>query len=218
MAVEQLRAKSPETTTDHKSLTAALIAAQLEFGPVEKTTTGARAKYAPLDAVIDTVRPVLNRHGVAIVQMTSVQEDMLVVLTVLRHTSGEEITGVYPVCQLGKAPQDTGSALTYARRYALLGMCGVHPTDEDDDGEKGAGAAGRAPPPPKADAKVAELMERTLAMTETQDDLAAWLGSHKENMAKVDGPTRQKLRDAYAKLLKTLPRDTDISPEGAEFQ
>ena len=207
MADGNVRALKPATTTDHKSLTAALIAAQLEFGPVEKTVKGARAKYAPLDAVIDTVRPVLNRHGVAIVQMTSVQEDMLVVLTVLRHTTGEEVTGVYPVCQLGKAPQDTGSALTYARRYALLGMCGVHPTDEDDDGEKGAGAAGRAPQPPKGDSKIAEVMERTLSMAETQADLAAWLTAHKDNMARVDGVTRQKLREGYASLLKSLPHD-----------
>jgi len=198
--------------TTHEGITEALIAAQLEFTTPAKTTKGARAKYAPLDEVISTLRPVLNKHGVAVFQTTSIADDMLVVLTTLQHTSGQKIEGVYPVCALGKAPQDTGSAMTYARRYALLAICGVHPEDEDDDGEKGASVAGRAeraPAPPKGDANLAKLMADTLAQCETQDELAVWLGAHKDNMGKVDERARASLRAEYARLLKALPRELE---------
>ena len=199
-----LKAK-PQPPTTHSGLTEALIAAQLEFGDIAKTVKGARAKYAPLDSVLDSVRPILNQHGIAVFQTTGIQGEWMTVRTSLKHVGGEAIEGEYPVCALGKAPQDTGSALTYARRYALLALCGVHPTDEDDDGQKGAGVAGRAPAPPKPDSKVAEVMERTLSLCETQEDLAAWLIAHKQNMDKIDGSKRSAIRDAYSKLLRSLP-------------
>ncbi len=201
--------QKPRTQATHEGITDALIAAQMDFTTPAKTTKGARAKYAPLDEVIAAVRPVLNQHGIAVFQTTSIADDMLVVLTTLQHTSGEKIEGVYPVCALGKAPQDTGSAMTYARRYALLAICGVHPEDEDDDGEKGASVAGRneRPPAPKADANLAKLMADTLGQCETQDELSVWLGAHKDNMGKVDERARSSLRAEYARLLKALPRE-----------
>lgn len=209
MADGNVRAMKPATNTAHKGLTEALIAAQLEFGDIAKTVKGARSKYAPLDSVLDSVRPILNQHGIAVFQTTGITGEWMIVRTALKHVTGEAIEGEYPVCALGKAPQDTGSALTYARRYALLALCGVHPTDEDDDGEKGAGVAGRAPPPPKPDSALATRMADTLAMCETQDDLAAWLGAHKDNMGKVDPRARDSLRAEYARLLKALPESDD---------
>lgn len=210
VATEKVTPIKQLVTTVHKGLTEALIAAQLEFGDIAKTVKGARSNYAPLDSVLDCVRPILNNHGIAVFQATGIVGEWMMVRTSLRHVSGEAIEGEYPVCVLGKAPQDTGSALTYARRYALLALCGVHPTDEDDDGEKGAAVAGRAPAPPAGDARIAKTMADTLAMCETQDELASWLGAHKENMGKVDARARDSLRAEYARLLKALPSGEDF--------
>jgi hypothetical protein len=61
---------------------------------------------------------------------------------VLRYTlthvpSGEFQTGDYPLNL--SDPQKMGSAITYARRYALLAVTGIAAEDEDDDGDAATG-------------------------------------------------------------------------------
>lgn len=201
------RAVSRSDTT--KNLVQALIAAQTEFQSVVKDVKGARGKYAPLDSVLQAVRPVLNRHGIAVVQVTDIHGEWMVLRTILRHAGGEEQESLYPVCALGKAPQETGSALTYARRYSLLAICGVHPEDEDDDGEKGAAAAGRPQPRQEPMSQVERVMRQTLQATTTQEELSAWRDAHKDNMGKVDPRARDSLRAEYARLLKVLPQSDE---------
>jgi ERF superfamily len=50
----------------------------------------------------------------------------------LVHASGEREDGIYPLT--GGAPQEQGSAITYARRYCLCAVTGVA-ADADDDGQ-----------------------------------------------------------------------------------
>jgi hypothetical protein len=133
-------------TPDQNGLVAALCLAQAQFKAVEKTKKGARSMYAPLEDVLSMVRPILAGRGLALTQTTFVEGDWLMLRTALRHTGGDVIAGEYPVCALGKPPQEIGSALTYARRYALLAICGIQPGDEDDDGEHATQAARNAAP------------------------------------------------------------------------
>jgi hypothetical protein len=58
---------------------------------------------------------------------------MLVLETRLQHSSGEWLSGEYPVCRVATEPQKMGAALTYARRFALFSLVGVS-GDDDDDG------------------------------------------------------------------------------------
>jgi len=201
------RAVSRSETT--KNLVQALIAAQTEFQSVVKDVKGARGKYAPLDSVLQAVRPVLNRHGIAVVQVTDIHGDWMVLRTILRHAGGEEQESLYPVCALGKAPQETGSALTYARRYSLLAICGVHPEDEDDDGEKGAAVAGRPQPrqEPRQEpmSQVERVMRQTLQATTTQEELSSWRDAHKDNMGQIPAAARDELRAEYQRRSRSLP-------------
>jgi len=75
-----------------------------------------------------------------------------VLVTRIIHTSGEHIEGEFPlVCKDPNDPQKLGSAVTYARRYALSAALGI--TADDDDGQA---AAGHTPAPaPKPQAKPA---------------------------------------------------------------
>ena len=124
--------------TNHETLAAALAAAQAAMPPVVKDRVakigpGREYRYADLATILATVRPVLGAHGLALTQRTQIRGEAIVLLTELRHASGEVLDSEYPVAAIGIKHQDMGGALTYARRYALCGLVGIA-ADEDDDG------------------------------------------------------------------------------------
>ena len=72
----------------------------------------------------------------------------------LHHESGESIWSELPVDinqknRSGSREQAQGSAMTYARRYLLLGIYGLANDDEDDDGEATTGSSSASVPAPK---------------------------------------------------------------------
>jgi len=100
-----------------------------------------KMKYADLASVWDVCRGPLSENGLSVVQAISVPAPGETILqTILLHTSGQLIVSSYPVKPVKDDPQGMGSAITYARRYALMAMIGIAP--EDDDGES---AVRRAP-------------------------------------------------------------------------
>lgn len=153
----------------------------LAFAEIEGATKAAinpqfKSKYANLGAVIDAIKPALINHGLFFTQRCQPAEDGVSIETVLHHSSGEkESLGTLYVPANKRDPQGFGSALTYARRYALQTAFGV-PT-EDDDGNAASQSAPRAAP------KVA-------AATDEQRDLIAAL-------APSAGKTLQQICEAY---------------------
>lgn len=122
------------TSESIAKLMPALIKAQGDFAPAVKAKVNPhfKSKYVPLDAVLDAIAEPLRENGIAIVQQTDVDGPNTVLITRLVHSSGEWIAGRYPVHPVKSDPQGEGSALTYARRYALMALAGIAP--EDDDG------------------------------------------------------------------------------------
>lgn len=133
------------------AIAAALAKAQGEIqNPTKnKTNPHFRSSYADLAGGLDTIRPTLAKHGLSVVQMTHLDGDMVTLHTRVLHTSGQWLESVYPVCRTTKH-QEMGSALTYARRYALFAMIGVAGEEDDDDGNTAATARGKAPAAPAA--------------------------------------------------------------------
>lgn len=113
----------------------AIIEAQLKLGPVKKEHVNPyyNSKYAGLGEVWAGVRPFLE-CGIAITQSPVDSPDGYIVLdTQLTHTSGQWMRSRLKMRLAKDDPQGAGSALTYARRYALGCMTGLV-TEEDDDG------------------------------------------------------------------------------------
>ena len=121
----------------------AFIKAQGNFAPALKQANNPhfKSKYVALDGVIDAVAAPLRAEGIAIMQMTDVQDARTILETRLIHASGEWIGSRYPVHPVKADPQGEGSALTYARRYALMALVGIAP--EDDDGNAATAAANK---------------------------------------------------------------------------
>ena len=107
------------------------------FGELEAATKSAnnphfKSKYADIGAVIDAIKPALIRHGLFFTQHPEPSERGVCVETMLHHASGESISlGKLFVPANKQDAQGFGSALTYARRYALVTAFGV-PTEDDE--------------------------------------------------------------------------------------
>ena len=131
-----MNAKTPVAA---ESLATAMAAA---FAEIEGATKSAnnphfKSKYADLGAVIVAIKPALISHNLFFTQRCEPAEKGVTVETVLHHAGGEDMSlGKLFVPANKQDAQGFGSALTYARRYALVTAFGV--PVEDDDGNAAA--------------------------------------------------------------------------------
>ena len=127
------------------SLSAALAALQATPPRIKKTARGQHGNYADLPTVTQALRPKLDKLGLLWTTRPTISADLgfHLVCTLTHIETGEDMVGYYP---LGDGnPQQMGSALTYARRYALVTMTGVTPDGDDDDGHAASHAAASQP-------------------------------------------------------------------------
>lgn len=129
-----------------KALAAALVEFQKNAPTIHKDARNPHFgnKYASLDAIMDAVRAPLAACGLAISQHPTfvwpsidIEQDLVpspALKTILFHESGEVLESSMMLAVEKAGPQAQGSALTYARRYAVLAVLGLV-ADEDDDGE-----------------------------------------------------------------------------------
>ena len=112
----------------------ALIKAQSEMEHVKKDSTNPHFKnrYASLEAVIDATSKMFQANGFAVMQPCGRDELGVYVETKLLHSTGEAFSSKVYLVLDKQNMQGLGSAITYARRYGLLGMACLAP--EDDDG------------------------------------------------------------------------------------
>lgn len=127
-----------------KSLAAALIAAQGDMPAVEKNATNPHfgSRFVSLDHLIARTKPVLTKHGLAIVQFpaTTDQGAPALTTTLIHGESGEQLSGTVPLVLAKQDMQGLGAALTYARRYGWASALAI--SDEDDDDGNAASAPG----------------------------------------------------------------------------
>jgi hypothetical protein len=129
------------------SLAAALAKAQGELTNPDKALVGTipsdrpggvekMFRYASLSSGLDIVRKVLGKHEIATMQTTAIDQTAGIVnlTTMLANASGEWISSDWPVCAVSDtaSPQRMGTALTYARRYALFTLVGIAGEDDLD--------------------------------------------------------------------------------------
>lgn len=156
-----------QSTVENATLHSAMA---LAFAKIEAATKdaenpafkqgGKASRYADLGAVIAAIKPALIEHSLFFTQHPQPHPDGAAVETILHHASGESISlGILFVPANKKDAQGFGSALTYARRYALQTAFGV-PT-EDDDGN----AAVRSAPQPQTAAKPISDSQRDMIAT-----------------------------------------------------
>lgn len=120
-------------------LTAALVAAQAEMPAAKKDSDNPffKSKYADLAGIVETAKPVLAKHKLAVAQFVAHDGDHNTLVTWLVHESGQYIADEMLLMLPKDDPQGQGSAITYARRYAYQAAIGMV-ADDDDDGNRAA--------------------------------------------------------------------------------
>lgn len=117
-----------------KHIATALNKAQAEMSGAKKGANNPffKSKYADMNSVVDAVRIPFCNNGLSYSQFPIMQDNKVGVETILMHESGEWMSDILVLPMVKQDPQAAGSAITYAKRYALQSIAGI--PSEDDDG------------------------------------------------------------------------------------
>lgn len=142
--------RSSDCITD---LAAALVAVQAEIKNPANTAINPffKSKYAPLPDILNEVRPLLTKHGLAAVQETMTDRATgYGCVTIIVHKGGQWMElGPTLLKPVKDDPQGAGSCYSYSRRYSLSAALAIASEDDDDanaathngDSRKNDGAA-----------------------------------------------------------------------------
>ena len=92
-----------------------------------------KSQYTSLDHMIDETKPLLQKHGLTVMQFPGGDGEKITIRTMILHTSGEWIESEPLTLKAVKIdPQGAGSAITYGRRYSYAAALSLSLGDDDD--------------------------------------------------------------------------------------
>jgi hypothetical protein len=183
----------------------ALAAAQGEIKDASKDATNPhfKNKYATLSSVRAAITPAFSKNSLAVTQYFEPHgKDGVCVVTLLAHSSGEWIKSKLFLPVTKADAQGFGSAISYARRYALAAIANVA-SDDDDDAEVAVKAAPAKAPPTTGGPDVASL-EKEIASSNNAEELAAVSAKVGAIVGKIDPKDRDRLRAARDNRVREL--------------
>lgn len=214
------------TKVQAATLASAMAAA---FAEIKSTTKSAnnphfKSKYADLTAVIEAIKPALIKHSLFFTQHPMPTENGITVETHLHHAGGEHMTlGSLFVPANKNDAQGFGSALTYARRYALVTAFGVPVEDDDGNaaarGQSQTGAVSPDQPAEMPDAEWANLVQLTEAAKANTTAMLKHYGV--KNLRHLNqeqyGHAIGKLKDKIAEMARAETNAKAQAEAGGEF-
>lgn len=128
--------------------------------PLKTVANYNKGNYAPLDQVLNEIRPKLAEHGFGLMQNPVIDGNKVTITTILTFQNGACI--VFPPLSMNAAkdePQPLIATVTYARRAALNAIFALY-GENDDDGNAASGSGKKKP------AKVSELDKKKQEVVE----------------------------------------------------
>jgi hypothetical protein len=140
-------AKRPDVDQD-TSLLQAVLAVQAEAPvlPKDKTNPHFGSKFTGLETIVETIGPILSKHGLIWIALPAYHPTTgapELHYQLIHAKTGQSISGSMPLFLAKNDSQGLGSALTYARRYAMTSVLNLV-ADEDDDGNAASDPSGPA--------------------------------------------------------------------------
>ena len=141
-----------------KEIAAAMNKAQAEMTAAKKDAKNPffKSKYADLGSVILALKEAFANNGLSFMQSPFMTDGGVGVETLIMHSSGEWLEGELTLPLDKPTPQAAGSAITYARRYALQSMAGIPSADDDAEFTM---ARNKKPEPVISDEQYEKLIE-----------------------------------------------------------
>lgn len=131
----------------------ALLAVQKEISKIDFPKTAKNphfgSNYCPLDVILARALPVLNAHGFVLTQEVTtidgadgtqgaLKTTLLYTVPTGNAPTLDRIESTMLLMPLKPNPQNQGSAITYARRYAVQTLLAIVPEDDVDGTQTGA--------------------------------------------------------------------------------
>jgi len=127
-----------EKSNEIIELAKALSLFQTKMDKIDKTEVNPfyKSRYAGLPSILEAIQIPMAESGLVFSQHPDKGE----LTTILIHTeSGQYMMSSYEIHPVKVDPQGIGSAITYAKRYALTAILGLNVDEADNDGNEQVG-------------------------------------------------------------------------------
>lgn len=184
-----------------KELYTAFIKFQSEFKGLKPDANNPffKSNYITLDGILETVRPLLAKNGLAVIQNAFSSEGNMCCKTILIHESGQSLESETMCMKPVKDdPQQRGSVVTYMKRYQLGAMLGICESLDDDANLATHGKSQPAKPAQTVYSQVGTA--KNLAKSKGVDE-ARICASYK--VEKLEQLTPQQIAEVIKRLEKT---------------
>ena len=152
--------------------------------------------YASLNSVMDACRDGLIENGIWLCQypVPVEQPNAIGLVTKLTHAESGQWQSSLAVVPLPKAdPQGMGSAITYARRYALTAMLGMVTEDDDGEGAKNGKKSTTRPKLPVIAPESQKARQRDQSASNNISTPSNRLSASLESLPPLEGVTYQQV-------------------------
>ena len=172
----------------HKSVYAALAAAQQEFGQVTKGSVNPafKSKYADLADVASVVIPTLNKHGCAVLHYLTGEQFQMMRTEFVHFSTDTKLTCDVPLIVDKNNMQGMKSATTYAKRIGLESLSGIAPEDDDGNAASAARPTQSPPAPAKSAAASREFFTHIVGMVRNAPNTDELESLFRANRAEIE--------------------------------
>ena len=116
-----------------------LLEVQKEIKAIEKNATNPffKKKYFDINSLLEQVKPVLNKHGLVLLQPLVDLNGKQALSTRLIDAETGVVIDTVTLLPITEDAQKAGSAITYFRRYALQSLLALEAEDDDANSVSG---------------------------------------------------------------------------------
>ncbi len=176
----------------------------------DRSNPAFKSRYATLAGLLERVRPILTKYRLTIKQFpgrvhrlgldSGAKQTFLPICTKLTHVdSGQFEQFVWDMPLIKVDPQAIGSAATYGRRYAIVGIFGIASVDDD-----AAAATIRNRIDKEQGADVIETLIAQIKAAKDMKALQEWLAKNRDGFEVFSEDKMDRLRTAYGERQEAL--------------
>jgi hypothetical protein len=171
-------------------------------------------RYADLAAVIEAIREPMASNGLAVTQTTEIRDGSFVLVTTLRHTSGQWIGSEYPL-PISAKPQEMGAAITYARRYSLQAISCIA-SDEDDDAESARNIPVTIPRRANPHVTTPEDLSDAKPRHDEKGNRIDWIDTSEHRVERLSKAKARPVADTLGKAMRMCGTPQELVDWGAD--